>query len=432
MKNKKDICIIGSGISGISAAYLLSDSYNITLIEKENYFGGHTRTSLIKEKERNVAVDTGFIVFNEKTYPDLTKFLNLIDIEKEKSNMSLCICIDENFEYSSSNIFYQKKNFIKFPYLKIIKDIIFFYKYSSFIIKDPKIINLTIDEYFKKNNYSNDFIQYHIYPIISSIWSINISDVKNFPFYVFVKFFIDNDLFNIFTRPKWNTLKLRGRSYIDKVFEKKSINRVKNFKVEKVIRNKDSIYVYNKEEKIKYDEVIFAIHANQILEILDKPSNQEIDIFKNFKYSNNEIFLHYDENLMPNNKKIWSSWNFIGEKDNNFCLSYWMNKLQNLETKNNYFVTVNPLKKITENKIINKIEFQHPIFDINTMNIQNKLKYIQGINNTWYCGSYFGYGHHEDGIQSSISIAIKKSIKIPWKRNNFIDNRISILKDLNE
>ena len=424
--NKKNIAIIGSGISGISAAYLLSNKHNITLFEKNNYFGGHTRTITINN-DKNLDIDTGFIVYNNKCYPDLSNFFKKINISSDDSDMSLTICNkDINLEYGSHSFFHQKKNLTNLKYLKILFDIIRFYKYAKFILKRSDIQNLTLEEYFNSSSFSKDFIKSHIYPIVSSIWSNDIKHVKKFPIKVFIEFFIENNLFNLLSRPKWKTLTHKGKSYINKVLENDKIIKKLNIEILKVERDDFGIKIYSEDKKFIFDEVIISTHADQALKLIKNPSNDEFRLLNTFKYNNSNIFLHNDDKLMPINKKIWSSWNFMGEKNNKFCLSYWMNKLQKLDTNKNYFVTVNPLIDIEKDKIFNFGIIKHPIFNLETIQAQKELIKIQGKNKIWFAGSYFGYGHHEDGIQSSISIANMMNISIPWFRNNS-DNRISIL-----
>ena len=424
---KKNIAIIGSGISGLSSAFLLSNNHNITLFEKNNYFGGHTRTITIRDNNKNLDIDTGFIVFNRKCYPDLTNFFKTINVLSHDSNMSLTICDKKsNLEYASHNFLFQKKNFLKLDYIKIILDIIRFYKYAKFILKRKDIDKLTLQHYFDNSGFSSDFINLHIYPIVSSIWSNDIKYIKDFPLKIFIEFFIDNNLFNLLSRPKWKTLVNKGKSYVDKVLENKKILKYLNTEIINIERGDSNIILYTKDTKYTFDEVIISTHADQALALIKDPSYYEYQLLRVFKYNKSEIFLHNDFKLMPENKKIWSSWNFIGQKNNKFCLSYWMNSLQKLNTKNNFIVTVNPLIEISKNNIYNSGKIRHPILNLETSKAQEKLFEIQGKNKIWFSGSYFGYGHHEDGIQSSISIAKKMNISIPWIRNN-LDNRIPIL-----
>ena len=420
--NKKNIAIIGSGISGISISYFLSNHHNITIFEKNDYFGGHTRT--IKIKEEDISVDTGFLVFNEKCYPNLKKFFENLNVKIENSDMSLSIIAEElGFEYGSHNYFSQYKNMKNLSFYIIIKDIFLFYNLAPSYLKNNDEMNLSIEDFFKLKKYSNEFLYHHIYPIAASIWSTNLLDIKKFPIKALIEFFIYNDLFKFINRPKWKTLTNRGDSYIKEVLKKPNIKAFKNTFVKNIKRESNNISLYSDKFLGNFDEIIIATHADQALNMLSNPSEKEIKILKTFEYTSNEIILHKDYNQMPTNEKLWSSWNFLGNNDNNLSLTYWLNKLQNLKTNNNYFVTVNPIKKIRDNKIINKIKFSHPIFTIRNYQAKKDILEIQGINKIWYTGSYLGYGHHEDGILSSILIAEKMGITIPWKVNEKTINK---------
>lgn len=422
MHKRKNIAIIGSGISGISAAYFLHKHHNVTIYENEKYFGGHTRTITLNENEKLIDIDTGFIVYNKKTYPNLVKFFEDLDIESEDSDMSLSIVAsDIGLEYASKNLLSQINNFSHLKYIKIIKDIFVFYQTHKRKNLNSNYRNLTIEEYFKKHQYSNEFINFHIYPIASSIWSTDIPHIKNFPINEFIEFFISNDLFNLFFRPKWKTLKNKGKSYVQKVLNLKGIKSFNNFHIDTIIRKEKSIFIKSHDYYKKFDDVIIATHADQALKLLDNPTLDEIQILTNYKYNSHQILLHKDSHYMPKNKKLWSSWNFLGQNQGKFSLTYWMNNLQNLKTMDNYFVTVNPMKEISNALIFDSTELHHPIFTKDTINATKKLSLIQGNNQTWFCGSYTGFGHHEDGINSSISIINKMNLPILWN-NKKLDN----------
>ncbi len=403
------IAVIGSGISGLSAAYYLSKKYYVDLYEKEDHFGGHSYTVDIRRNNEVIPVDIGFIVFNELTYPNLINFFKEIKVDYEKSDMSFSVSIqDTNIEYSGSGfkgIFSNKKNLFNVNFLKMIYEIINFYKkVSNDVTKNNN--KLTLGEYLTKNNLSNYFINYHIVPMVASIWSMPYGKAKDMPFALFVEFFSNHGLFKFRNRPRWYTVKNRSRSYVNEVLKKISGEIYKNYEVKKVIRKNNNIRIMvgPDEQFLEYDHVVMACHADQTIKLIE-PSTKENDLLRNFQYVENQGYLHCDENLMPRNKNAWSSWNAISNIDaSETCVTYWLNKLQNLKTKNNYFLTLNPINKINEDKIIKKIKFNHPSFNLETYKLQNKLKNLQGEKNTWFCGSYFGYGFHEDGLKSSLEL----------------------------
>ena len=428
--DKQKIAIIGSGISGISAAFLLSKKFEVHLFEKNNILGGHTRTINFKDSDKNsISIDTGFIVFNNETYPDLVSFFNLLDVKVQDSDMSFGVsCMFPFLEYGGSSfnsLFAQRKNIFSIKFLLLLKEIKKFYKVCKKLKQSNINEDISIDYFLNKNNFSKQIANYHIYPLISSIWSSNVEDVKNFPFKSFLNFFNNHGLFNLTKRPQWKFVSGGSFKYIDAIINQNLFNFSTNFTIKKIMREKGKIYLIDSEKhKHTFDKLIFATHADQIISLLDSPTQEEINVFSNFKYTKNKAYLHSDENCMPKNKRAWSSWNFLQDfNKNQFSLTYWMNNLQNINRINNYFVSINP--SIEPKNIIDSTFFEHPIFNSEILNVQKKLGKIQGMQNTFYCGSYCGYGFHEDGIQSSAYIAEKLGVNLPWKRNNNFVSRLS-------
>jgi len=397
------IAVIGSGISGLSASYYFSKKYKVDLFEQDDHFGGHSYTYDIKEDNKIIAVDLGFIVFNEQTYPNLIRFFNELNVPFEKSNMSFSVSIkDTNVEYGGSGfnaIFANKKNLLNFKFLKMINEIINFYKTAPSLI-NTETSNVTLGDYLKSSKLSKYFIEYHIIPMVAAIWSMPFQKAKEMPLKLFLNFFTNHGLFKLKNRPQWYTVSNRSRTYVKKVLEKISGEVFKNYKVSKILRSENNVRILIENEYQDYDHVILASHADQSLELLDDPSLEESEILKKFTYVSNEAYLHRDENLMPIRKSAWSSWNSIS-KNENTCVTYWLNKLQNLNSEKNYFLTLNPVEAIDKNKIIKKIHFTHPYFNKDNVALQKDLHKLQGKKRTWFCGSYFGYGFHEDGLKSS-------------------------------
>ena len=400
------IAVIGSGISGLSASYYFSKNHKVDLFEKDDHFGGHSYTYDIKEDNKIIAVDLGFIVFNEQTYPNLIRFFNELNVPFEKSNMSFSVSIkDTNVEYGGSGfnaIFANKKNIFNFKFLKMINEIINFYKTAPSLV-NTETSNVTLGDYLKSSKLSKYFIEYHIIPMVAAIWSMPFQKAQEMPLKLFLNFFINHGLFKLKNRPQWYTVSSRSRTYVKKVLEKISGEVFKNYKVSKILRSENNVRILIGNEYLDYDHVILASHADQSLELLDDPSLEESEILKKFTYVSNEAYLHSDENLMPIRKSAWSSWNSIS-KNENTCVTYWLNKLQNLNSEKNYFLTLNPVEAIDKNKIIKKIHFTHPYFNKDNVALQKDLHKLQGKKRTWFCGSYFGYGFHEDGLKSSIEL----------------------------
>jgi predicted NAD/FAD-binding protein len=404
------IAVIGSGISGLSVAYYLSKKFKVDLYEKEDHFGGHSYTYDIKDNQKILPVDLGFIVFNELTYPNLINFFQELKVPYEKSNMSFAVSVkDTNVEYAGKNlssIFSNKKNIFNIHFLKMIREIISFYKTAPQLLNND-IQNTSLGDYLDQSNISEYFKNYHIIPMVAAIWSMPFSKAKDMPLKLFLNFFINHGLFKLKDRPQWFTVAGRSKSYVSKILPEISGEYYKNYKVKKITRSENNIRINigANDDFVDYDEVVLACHANESLALLAEPSEQEKNILSEFQYVTNNAFLHTDEQFMPKNKIAWSSWNSISKQDlTNTCVTYWLNLLQNLNTDKNYFLTLNPIQSIEPEKVIKKVIFTHPYFNLKNTNLQKDLKLLQGKNRTWFCGSYFGYGFHEDGLKSALEV----------------------------
>ncbi len=405
------VAVIGSGISGLSAAYYLSKRYKVDLFEQDNRFGGHSYTyDITTNTGATVLVDLGFIVFNELTYPNLFKFFDELGVAYEKSDMSFAVSVkDSMIEYGGKGLkalFANKLNIFNPMYLKMIIEIVLFYKNAPLLL-NKNIDQETLGSYLEKSKTSKYFINFHIIPMVAAIWSMPFSKAKDMPLKLFLNFFINHGLFRLKNRPQWFTVTGRSRSYVSKVLKKISGKYFKNSKVNKISRSEKNVRILigDNSEYLDYDHVVLASHADQSLDLLEKPTEEEMSILKEFKYVNNVAYLHTDENLMPRRKLAWSSWNSISKKNlSSTCVTYWLNNLQNLSTKEDYYLTLNPIHEIKSEKIIKRINFTHPYLNIKTSVLQKDLYKLQGKQRTWFCGSYFGYGFHEDGLKSSLEM----------------------------
>tara|TARA_S200000501_G_C20811672_1_gene738659 strand:+ start:1 stop:876 length:876 start_codon:yes stop_codon:yes gene_type:complete len=284
----------------------------------------------------------------------------------------------------------------------MIKEIIFFYNSAPTLLKND-LKDETLETFLNKKKLSKYFIEYHLIPMVAAIWSMPFNKAKKMPFKFFLNFFTNHGLFKLRNRPQWYTVSSRSRTYVNKVTDKISGEIFKNYKVSKIIRTEDNVRVMIGNEYLDYDHVILASHADQTLNILDNPTEQEKSILSKFHYVQNKAILHSDERLMPKRKRAWSSWNSISDGDKK-CITYWLNKLQNLQTDKNYFLTLNPIYKISDESIIKKVNFTHPYLNTENTKLQKDLNLIQGKKRTWFCGSYFGNGFHEDGLKSAIDM----------------------------
>ena len=404
------IAVIGSGISGLSAAYYLSKSHKVDLFEKQDHFGGHAYTLEVDLQNKIIPVDIGFIVFNYKTYPNLISFFQENKIKIEKSDMSFSVSVkDTNIEYCGrgiNGIFSNRSNLFNIKFIKMFFEIISFYKKSN-TLNDVKL-DLSLGEFLNQQRLSKYFINYHLIPMVSAIWSMPPYEANQMPLSFFLKFFQNHGLFKIKDRPQWYTVTNRSKTYVDKILKQISGEYFKNYKINRIKRylNGAQVYYGNDNEFFSYDKVIIATHADEALKLIEKPTEEERTILSNFKYKENIAYIHFDENIMPKNKKNWCSWNSsVDELNvNNNSVTYWLNLLQNLKEDKNIFLTLNPYQKINEEKIFKKVKFTHPYYDQNTLINQKNLSKIQNKESILFCGSYFGYGFHEDGIKSSLNM----------------------------
>ena len=406
------IAVVGAGISGLSAAYYLSKKHKVDLFEKENQFGGHANTIKVAyDHNKEIAVDIGFMVFNKNTYPNLINFFSENKIEIEKSDMSFSVSVKgSDMEYCGKGlggIFSNKKNLLNLKFIKMFFEIISFYKNCE-KIETEEVKSITLGEHLKKIKISDYFINYHIIPMVSAIWSMPPLEATQMPLSFFLNFFKNHGLFKIKDRPEWFTVANRSKTYVDKIISQISGEHFKNYNINKVVRNDFGAKIFYGEENefFDYDKVVIATHADEALKIIDNPTSDEELILKNFKYRGNTAVIHFDESIMPKNKNAWCSWNSSMSADNieKTAVTYWLNQLQNLKIDKNIFLTINPFREIPDNKIFEKVMFTHPYFDADALSNQSNLQKIQNKKNILFCGSYFGYGFHEDGIKSSIEM----------------------------
>ena len=411
---KKSVAIIGSGIAGLSTAYFSQEYFDVTLFEKNDYLGGHANTREVKDSNGNtIPIDTGFIVYNELTYPNLTKFFDLLKVETLNSNMSFSFLNEENkFEYgggSLSALFADRKNFFNLKFYKMLKDIIIFYKVYQ---KKNITSDISIRDFLKTKNYSDEFINFHLVPLISSIWSTPDQDSLNQPLKSIINFFQNHKLFNFTDRPQWKTIRNGSKQYINLLIKSAKFKIKKSCRIQKISRN-DKIEIFFEGKKSVFDIIIFACPPNHFFPLLDKIHQKEHEVLNEFDFQKNLAQLHQNNTLMPTHLKAWSSWNFHTNLNNKCTLSYWMNKLQPLETNDNFFVSLNQDQNQNHYQTI----YEHPIFSPKTLNAQKNISQIQGYENSYYVGSYLGYGFHEDGIQSAIKVCKRLNIDLKEFKN---------------
>lgn len=411
------IAIIGSGISGLGAAYLLKDNYAITVYEKNAYFGGHARTLLVKD---DLPIDTGFIVFNHRTYPHLVSLFKQLDIPLEKSDMSFGVSVNNHeFEYGSKKVyglFAQFVNIFRPRFWRLIVDILRFNSLSKKRLANNTISSrLSLRDYLKEIRVSQWFCEYYLVAMGAAIWSTPLQKMYDFPALTFLQFFQNHGLLDIFQPIQWYTIAGGSRVYVEKILQVlRSSNVTFKGAAKKIIRQNHVTVVDERGDAAVFDKIIFATHSDQALALLEQPTSEEQEILGAIPYQKNHVILHQDCNLMPARKAAWSSWVYLSDNNNHISLSYWMNSLQPLATEENYFVTLNPSIKPLKNLIIDEYVFEHPVFNQQAIAAQSGLPRLQGSLNTYYCGAYHRYGFHEDGLWSAVNVAKLLGVSIPW------------------
>jgi predicted NAD/FAD-binding protein len=403
------IAIIGAGISGLTAAHKLYREYDIHVFEKNNYPGGHSNTIDVNEGDRSVAIDTGFIVLNNWTYPNFEALLKTLKVKVEDSEMSFSAkCEQSKFEWCGKGIqglAFNKHNWYRTKSYQILFDFLRFNKLAKKLVAQNNS-QLTLGEFLDQHHFSKTFTKYYILPMGAAIWSSSTEDIYDYPAHSFLVFFNNHGLLNINDRPQWKTIVGGSRQYVNKLIQPFTEKIHLNSSIKNIGRRNGKIIIrhQSKPEEI-FDHVIFACHSDQALALLTHPSDGEQQTLEKIRYQYNEAVLHTDESLMPNNKQAWSSWNYLlpEQPSTNAKVTYYMNRLQPLQTKNNYFVTLNLTEHINSEKIIRKIGYQHPVFDKAAIGAQKNLSSINGKQNTWFCGAYWRNGFHEDGVWSALT-----------------------------
>ena len=405
------IAIIGSGISGLTSAYLLNRKHDVTIFEANDYIGGHTHTHNIDIDGKNYSIDTGFIVYNERTYPNFIKLLDQLNIERQLSTMGFSVkSASQDYEYageSLNTLFAKRSNIFRIGFWRMLYAMYHFGKKADSLGRGLDV-SMTLGDYLVDENYSSEFINYFIIPMGAAIWSTPSNKVLDMPAYFFIKFFYNHGMLELTNRPNWWVIKNGSSEYIKKITIgfKDKIHLSNPVKKVSRVEGGVEIVLFKKDKALKFDSVIFATHSNQALDILDDPSDAEKDILGSIPYQKNNILLHTDSSVLPRRKLAWASWNYQLDSDPNapVILTYNMNILQTIEANKTFCVTLNDIDSVDKNSILKKITYHHPLFTVNAIEAQKRKSEISGINNTYYCGAYWRNGFHEDGVMSALDV----------------------------
>lgn len=414
------IGVIGGGIAGIAASYLLSKKYHVTILESAHRIGGHTNTIEVEASSgTRVPVDTGFIVLNDCNYGVLHTLFNQWGVEVRWSDMSFSYYDRANdYYYAGTDIFglFPKIEMVfSSLHWSLLREIMRFGRVGLSFLKEREIQDvLSLDAFLKTNSFSENFIQNYLLPMGSAIWSVPLDQIRSFPARSFLTFFRNHGLLSFTERPRWQTVVGGSYAYVEKFKKIFTGSIISDFSVARVFRNQDSVRVVSGAgDEIEFDEVVFACHADDVLRILDAPTPQEHEVFSSWRYQPNIAILHTDDSVMPPKKVSWASWNYhTRSADSDATLTYYMNKLQGIRSSIDYFVTLNDDQLISQDKVIKKIEYMHPVYDAAAIVSQKKMHEIQAKNRTYFCGSYMGYGFHEDAARSGAQIGLYKGLPL--------------------
>ena len=417
------LAIVGTGIAGMGAAYFLNKNYDITVFEKDNYVGGHTNTITVKENDKDIFVDTGFMVFNKVTYPNLTKLFEKLNVAIKPTDMSFSVFhLESGLEYSGSGLnglFAQRKNIFNPKFLKMLFQINRFNKECLETLSDTKYADYSLADYVEEKGFGQEFLNKYLIPMSAAVWSSPPDLMLKFPAKTLVRFFHNHGFLGLDTQHQWYTVVYGSRNYRKKIIEQYKDKIHVNSGVKTVIRENGKIKIttVNGNEH-QFDKVIFASHADETLKMISDPTDLEKNILGKFKYQLNRATLHTDKTIMPKNKNVWSSWNYRIEPKNGEVKTstiYYMNSLQHVSKNKDYFVSINDPGNVDEEKIIKEIDYTHPLFDLDAIKTQENIQQInkQG-NNTFFCGSYFKYGFHEDAFASALELSYQLLGKLKW------------------
>jgi predicted NAD/FAD-binding protein len=405
------IAVIGSGISGLTCAYYLSKAHDVTVFESAARIGGHTATVDVQLGPRKYAIDTGFIVYNDWTYPNFIELLNELGVSSKATSMGFSVKDSATgLEYSGSSIsalFAQRRNLLSPKFLRMVRDIVAFNKESQLDLEMGSLRpDETLGEYLQRRRYSKSFRQWYLIPMASAIWSASWQAIEAFPAQFFLRFFKNHGLLSITNRPQWRVIDGGSREYLAPLTARFAHKIITKAPVTDLERRPNGVRFKAGGQLYDFDQVVIATHSDQALAMLKDASTSERSILGAIPYQRNDVVLHTDDQILPRNRKTWTSWNYaLTPNRNEAVVTYNMNILQGLQAPETFCVTLNQTHGINPNRILGRFSYDHPVFSLEGIAAQERWDEINGVNNTWYCGAYWHNGFHEDGVSSALRVA---------------------------
>ncbi|PPC77855.1 NAD/FAD-binding protein [Pokkaliibacter plantistimulans] len=431
------IAVIGSGISGLSCAWHLARRHKVTLFEKDDRFGGHSNTVQVTQQGVTTAVDTGFIVYNERCYPNLVALFEQLEVPTHATDMSFAVSLEQGqLEYSGTSLgglFAQRRNLLRPSFWGMLRDILDFYRDAD-DWRNEIGPHVTLGQLLQQGGYGDAFRDQHLLPMGAAIWSTPMAQMLDYPALSFLRFCDNHGLLQLKERPQWYSVRGGSRVYVQKILDAIGPHAHCNRGVRSIRRLPGKVLIQDWQgDQWYFDQVVLACHADQALQLLADPGSDEKDVLSAFPYQRNRAILHSDLSLMPKRRRAWASWNYLGHRDEQgeqqVAVSYWMNRLQQLDTPEPLIVTLNPPQQPAVDKVHASFLYDHPLFDARAIQHQPQLWAIQGQRNTWFCGAWCGYGFHEDGLQSGLAVAeALTGVRRPWL-TRAEDNRIALPED---
>jgi predicted NAD/FAD-binding protein len=416
------IAVIGAGISGMAAAYFLSRNHEVHLFEREPRLGGHTDTQILETEDGPLAVDTGFIVHNNRTYPNLVRLLAELNVETQPSDMSFAVtCHETGFEYSSrgaNGYFAQRRNLLRPAHYKLLAEIMRFNREAPRLLEQKNTSDVTLDEYLKERRFNGSLVRHYLYPMACAIWSTAPREIGSFPAATLIRFFENHGMLGINTHPQWKSVKGGSSRYIAPLTQPYASRIHTRAKIRALTREAGSVTLHFTEAPAQsFDEAVLACHGPQALALLDAPTHEERAVLGKFSTSRNAAWLHTDANLLPRRAQARASWNYNlglrnGHSRSAATLTYHMNRLQSLQTRREYCVSLNAEGAVREEKVLRRLSYDHPLYNREAVSAQARWSDISGRNRTHFCGAYWLYGFHEDGVNSALRVA--KTLGVDW------------------